>query len=671
MPDTVTGLLRTPGAMAVALCALVFAALFPALFGGFVWDDAVLGYSRTLREWSGLWRIWFEPGNIASEHHYWPVTYTSFWLEDKLWGLNAFSSHLVNILLHLANTLLLWQLLTRLAIPGAWLAAALFAVHPVHVEVAAWVIARKDLLATLFSLGCALVWLRFSPDDKAQPGLRHGAAVALLLIAALLSKSVAVTLPCTLLLLYWLQHGHLPRRVVLWATPLFLITAVITTFDLHFYRMQDPPSYDYSLVERVLIAAQALCFYAGKLLWPTNLTVIYPHWEPVSARGWLCLVVVIGVFALLGCLRRRLGHGPLTGVLFFVLTLLPVLGFVDFNHMTFSFVADRYQYLASAGLLAVAAGGTVRLARTLPRLSRRSLQLAVALGLGVLSWMSGQQVGIYRDPVHFYSHILTHNPQAHGMHANFSVALYHRGRMQEALEAGRVALEQEPDARHAPYTRHRAGVILAGLGQYAEAREQLRRALETDRDDIAADSQTQAEEAMEQGHYDRAIVFLQVLTEVRPQRASAWATLGEALGGAGRNEEAITALQQAIALAPYDPAIPTMHVLLAYSAEALGQGDRAQEHYRKALQRDANFLPAMVALAKLRFAQKHYPEALALLRRLTELAPDNALAHARLGATLAELGQIEDARDSLQRSLALDPKQTDARDWLRHLQDPR
>ena len=729
MQKSFTRKLLKAGPEAGALCALVFAALFPALFGGFVWDDNIFTDARAVQEWSGLWQIWFSPGDIRWEQHYWPVLYTSFWLEHKLWGLNPFSCHLINILLHLANTLLLWRLLARLAVPGAWLAAALFAVHPVHVEAAAWVIARKDLLATLFSLGCALVWLRFFSDDKAQPGLHHGAAVALLLVAALLSKSVAVTLPCALLLLYWQQHGRLPGRVVLWAAPLFLIAGGITAFDLYFYETQNPVPFSHSPVEKLLLAAQALCFYAGKLLWPADLAVIYPHWEPVSARGWLCLVAVIGVFVLLGCLHRRLGRGPLTGVLFFVLTLLPVLGFVDFSYMVLSFVADRYQYFASAGLLAVVAGGIVRLAHTLPLPSRRGLQLACVLGLGVLIWTSAQQATIYRDEIRFYSHITDRNPQAPRVHYHLSLALYQEGRAladteqadtahkkqyyQQAVEAMRKAIALEPDDGKA----HQAiGVLLAELGQYAEARKHLRTALALEPDDHSLHYNTglvltrlgqyseartylhkalegwrgrqnkqrrsrsvtqlppspslirkEAERALQQKRYEEAVLFFRVLTDIQPGQTPAWTGLGEALRGTGQHEEAITALQQAITLDPDTPITPTLHVLIAHSAQTLGQDDTAIAHYQQALEKNASLVAALEGLAGLQFARGRYPEALVSFRRLAELSPDSAQAHSNLGAVLAELGQTRAAMRSLQRALDLNPQLEAARANLQRL----
>ena len=131
------------------------------LWGGFVWDDIPCIKTDPVREVSGLWQIWFSPGAIENEYHYWPLVYTTFWLEHKLWGFDPTGYHIINVMLHLANTLLLWHLLRRLVVPGAWIVAAVFAVHPLHVESVAWVIERKDVLSGLFYLGAALVWMRF------------------------------------------------------------------------------------------------------------------------------------------------------------------------------------------------------------------------------------------------------------------------------------------------------------------------------------------------------------------------------------------------------------------------------------------------------------------------------------------------------------------------------
>ena len=150
---------------ALALGLLVVASYLPALEAGFVWDDTIFADEPVVHAWSGLWNIWFSPADIKKEGHYWPVVYTSFWLEHKLWGMNPLGYHAVNLLLHIANVLLIWRILGRLAVPGAWVIAAVFAVHPLHVESVAWVIERKDLLSALFYLTAALTQ---APDSTCR-----------------------------------------------------------------------------------------------------------------------------------------------------------------------------------------------------------------------------------------------------------------------------------------------------------------------------------------------------------------------------------------------------------------------------------------------------------------------------------------------------------------------
>ena len=164
---------------------MVIISYLPAmLWGGFVWDDNLCIKVDPVRDVSGLWQIWFSPSAIEEENHYWPLVYTTFWLEHKLWGFDPTGYHIVNVLLHLANTLLVWHLLRRLAVPGAWLVAAVFAVHPLHVESVAWIIERKDVLSGLFYLGVVLVWIRFVE----QPNPRWYVWSLVLYVAGLLSK---------------------------------------------------------------------------------------------------------------------------------------------------------------------------------------------------------------------------------------------------------------------------------------------------------------------------------------------------------------------------------------------------------------------------------------------------------------------------------------------------
>ena len=163
-------------------------AYLPAFSAGFLWDDRVFTEARAVREWSGLWTLWFRPSEIGNEAHYWPLVYSSFWLEHKLWGFDPAGYHAVNVLLHGANGVMLWRLARRLELPGAWLLAALFAVHPLHVESVAWVIERKDLLSGLFYLGAFGAWLRFA--EQPRGGGRHYALALALFVLGLLCKSM-------------------------------------------------------------------------------------------------------------------------------------------------------------------------------------------------------------------------------------------------------------------------------------------------------------------------------------------------------------------------------------------------------------------------------------------------------------------------------------------------
>ena len=191
----------------LALGLMAAVVYFPALWGDFLWDDIVLVDEPLIRKGTGLWSIWFQPWAMERENHYWPVVYTSFWLEHKLWGFTPLGYHLVNVLLHLVNSVLVWRLLSRLAVPAAWTVAALFAVHPLHVESVAWIIERKDLLSSLFYLTAVVAWFRFVE----MPGWGRYVLALALFTAGLLSKSVVVTLPAALLIWHcWKRGGVTP-----------------------------------------------------------------------------------------------------------------------------------------------------------------------------------------------------------------------------------------------------------------------------------------------------------------------------------------------------------------------------------------------------------------------------------------------------------------------------
>ena len=504
---------RRDALYAAALGLLVLLCYLPAmLWGGFVWDDNTYVKSDPVQEASGLWQIWFSPSAIEKEDHYLPLVYTTFWLEHKLWSFDPTGYHVVNVLLHLSNTLLVWHLMRRLAVPGAWVIAAVFAVHPLHVESVAWVVERKDVLSGLFYLVAVLTWLRFVE----KPNSRPYALPLVLYVVALLSKSIAVTLPAALLVGHWWQKGRIALVDVWRLVPFFAVGLIIVSNDMYFSRSIAPVSLEYSPVERVLIAAYALWFYVGKLLWPSGLVVIYPHWDvrPENLLAWGCLIAAVVLVVALWRYRQQLGRGPLAGVLFFAITLSPVLGLVDHNYMKYTFVADRYQYLAGIGVIAVVCGVVAHGARRLPDSWQKGAQIgavAVVVVLGMLTW---KQAGIYRDNETFWRYVIAHNPQARNAHLNLGASLRDQGRHTEALDIARVAVEQRPDHFKAHVL---VGEILNKLERFEEAEVHLRRAIEIHPKSINA-FRLLANALGEQERYDEMLQCLDRLLILDPKQ---------------------------------------------------------------------------------------------------------------------------------------------------------
>ena len=594
----------------VALGLLVIVPYLPAmLWGGLVWDDHLyLVEAEPVRELSGLWQIWFSPGELE-EHHYWPLTYATFWLEHKLWGFDPAGYHIVNVLLHLANTLLLWHLLRRLAVPGAWLVAAVFAVHPLHVESVAWVIARKDVLSGLFYLGALLAWLRFV--EQANPRWYVGSLV--LYAVGLLSKSIVVTLPVALLIVHWWKQGRVTSTDLLRLVPFGVVGLVIVLGDLSFYWSGTTTSFDYSFAERTLIAACALWFYAGKLLWPSGLAVVYPRWD-IHVADPLALVAAVVLVVALWYFRQRIGRGPLAGMLFFAVTLSPVLGFVDYNYMIYAFVADRFQYLAGIGVMAVVIGAAACGAGRLPDLWQKGARGVAAMVLVVLGMLTWQQASIYRDEETFNRHIIALNPLARNAHRHLGNALYKQGRYEEALDAYRVAAEQRPNYAK---VHGNLGMTLNKLERFEEAEAYLRRAIALD-----------------------------------PKTKRRYYHLGNALYGQGRYAEAVDAYRVAAEQHPDDARI---HSGLGVTLSGLGRFEEAEAHLRRAIALNPRHTEALYSLAKLRFKQQRYDEMLKLYQQIIDIDPTDALAYGDMGVALYLLGRNDEAMRSFDQALSLDP----------------
>ncbi len=444
------------GAALVVMVAVCYA---PTLRDGFIWDDdAHVTQNRTLRSLHGLWQIWFVPFSLPQ---YYPLVHTTFWIEYHLWGSNPIGYHAVNVLLHAASVLLLWRLLAQLRLPGAWLAAALFAVHPVQVESVAWVTERKNVLSLALVLASLVCYLRFAPADEGEPRgdvasmspnrrLRWYAGALFLFVAALLSKSVVASAPAVLLVIDWWKRGRISRRDVMPLIP-FLALGIAAGLHTAWLEKHDVGAagaeWAFSPIDRVLIAGRVAWFYAAKLVWPHPQMFFYPRWAIDSHAAWQYLYPLAALLLLVGLwlARKRIGRGPLAAALVFGGVLVPVLGFFNVYPFRFSFVADHFQYHASISLLVLFAAGAALVMRKLPGDAQGMLRLAAAAVLLVLAVVACRRTSVFHDPEVLYRDTIAKNPACVVAYSNLALFLGDQGRIEEALPLSREGVRLGPN----------------------------------------------------------------------------------------------------------------------------------------------------------------------------------------------------------------------------------
>ncbi|MGA3017904.1 MAG: hypothetical protein ABSF62_12355, partial [Bryobacteraceae bacterium] len=345
------------------LCATLVAYL-PALRGGLLWDDSSHVTRPDLQSLHGLWRIWFD---LGATQQYYPLLHSAFWMEHRIWGDAVLGYHLTNVTLHAASACLVVMIVRRLALPGAWLAGLVFALHPVSVEAVAWISEQKSTLSGVFYLASALAYLRC---DQSRRASRYWLALGLFVLA-LLTKTVTATLPGALLVVVWWQRGRIEwKRDLRPLLPWFALGAsagLCTAWVEKTFIGAKGADFTLTLVQRCLLAGRVICFYAGKLLWPRNLTFLYPRWN-IDPGEWWQYLFPAGVVALavgLWLVGRR-HRGPLAGLLIFAGTLFPVLGFLNVYPFRYSYVADHFQYLASLGIIVPVASALAIVAGRIP-----------------------------------------------------------------------------------------------------------------------------------------------------------------------------------------------------------------------------------------------------------------------------------------------------------------
>lgn len=527
-------------ALATLLVITTIITYLPALNADYIWDDDdYVTNNKLLLDMEGLQFIWV-PESLEITHRaprrtpqYYPVVFTSFWIEYQLWELNPRGYHLINVLLHACSALLLWRILTLLKIPGKWIGAGLiagiFALHPVQVESVAWITERKNILSGLLYLGAMLAYLRFESErDDAQSaeenrGVWGWYGLAFVLFAcALLSKSVTCSLPAALILVMLYQRKTLNIKRLLPLVPMFIFGFLIAMNTAGLEKEHVGAvgvDFDHTFIERCLIASKALLFYPIKILWPHPIIFIYPRWE-IDATNWLSywapgLVLFIAASLLLHYFRGR--RGPFLALAFFAGTVFPAIGFFNVYPHLFSFVADHFQYLAFIGVTVFVVSSAYSLIPNRPRLVTY-VGLAVLPILAALSfshssiyqneetlwratieknpqsWMSYNNLGkimlqrnLLKESETFLQQCLALRPEHFNAQSNLAEVLRRQGRLDEALNAITTALatgkalyedERRPSLVFLAKEYHQLGLIHAGLGQAAEAESAYRTSLE-------------------------------------------------------------------------------------------------------------------------------------------------------------------------------------------------
>jgi tetratricopeptide (TPR) repeat protein len=639
----------------LAACALILLtalAYLPVLNGraGYIWDDNThVTHNPALHDGQGLIDLWawgprafFDQTVKPATQQYYPVTFSSFWLEYQMWGLQPFGYHLDNVLLHLLSAFLIWIILRHLGFSDgvAFIAAALFAVHPVNVESVAWISERKNTLSLVLYLAAALCWIRWNKLDQCPlpPAAKPTRDFAwlfwacLLFTFALLAKSVTVTLPAALLLIAWYKRGKIRILDLLGTLPLFIIggiaswiTITIET-DKHYIGAYGE-DFNFGFLTRCLIAGRAVWFYLGSLLDPHKLIFIYPRWQldPHQAIQWIAPIAVVGVLIALFALRKKITRAPFAVAALFIISLAPALGFINFYPMQFSFVADHFQYIATIPIC-------IGLAVLFALLARRVHIPAIFAGLPLLALtiLAYSQSTMYHDEQTLYRVTLAKNPDAWMASENLAVLLVAEDPTKnypEVVRLYRQTLDKNP--RDAKAQSALAGTLLA-MRRFPEAEAAYHRAL--DLTPGAADLEGGLGAALLlQNKYDEAAAYYTLAAARASSNPEYFAGEGNALLHAGHPAEAEPQFRAAIALHTGDiafyqyclglalrdegrlgPALDAFHTSIKLNPQRvepfvesadilarLHEDGLAIEHFQSALHLQPDYIPAQVDLARL------------------------------------------------------------------------
>jgi tetratricopeptide (TPR) repeat protein len=640
------------------LVLAVILVYLPVGRAGFLWDDRLyITGSSYMGGLAGLKEIW--TSSVADIS---PMTFTTFWLEHALWGFNPLPYHMVNVVMHGACAVLLWQILRNLAVPGAWLGAALWALHPVEVESVAWVTEMKNTESGLFYLLSVLCYLQAPRAESSETGSSANGSYGLSLFwaaMAMASKSSTVVLPVVLCLCVWWRDGCWDWRNVTRVLPFVLLALAASALSIWTQKLQlaqlTDPQWARSWPERVVTAGVAIWFYLGKLIWPQELMSMYPRWR-IDAGQWESYLPVLAVIItlLVLWLKRKTWLRPVFFVFaYFIVALLPVLGLVDNYIFHYSLVFDHLQYLASMGPLALAGAAIARLASWF-RPEKNWLQPALATALlvilGCLSW---QRARAFESEESLWTDTLTKNPTSWTARYNLGVVFLGRGELDRAQVEFEKTLELFPNFDEGHLN---LGLTFLRKGETDPAIAQFRTALAID--PAYAEAHNDLGTALEKkGQKDAAETEFQKAAELNPGLATASYNLGLLLLQKGKTDEAMEQFERAVEA---DSNLAEAHAELGKLLAQKGQVDDAIGEYEKAVEINPNSESTQSNLGVALYQTGQKEEGTIHLQKAVEINPASAQAHNNLGNAFLENGQLDYAMAEYLKALAINPNLADA-----------
>jgi protein O-mannosyl-transferase len=630
-------------------------------------DDKYVTENRHVQ--AGLTRggiAWAFQSVYANNWH--PLTWLSHMLDCQLFATNPGGHHLTNLFLHIINTLLLFFVLKRMTdLPWrSAFVAALFAIHPLHIESVAWVAERKDVLSTLFFMLTVLAYVRYVE----RPGIYRYLAVPLFFAMGLMSKPMLVTMPFVLLLLDFWPLGRLHLEGSLFKTdgsglkaagdgdeirsvmglviekiPLFILAGASICVTLFAQWSGIAPIVSLPFATRISNALVSYISYTGKMIWPYDLAVFYPYPESIplwQVGGAVLLLILVTAAAVR--LRNRYPY-VIAGWLWYLGTLVPVIGLVQVGYQS---MADRYTYLPMIGLF-IAIAWIVPDLLVRWRFRRIALTALAVCVIAALMTASLFQIRYWQNSMTMFARALSVTKNNFVIETNMGASLAEQGKFGEAITHYQEALRIKPDDFEARYNLANA---LARQGKLDEAVSHYAGILQTQPDSAAVHNNMGI--ALSQlGRTDEAVDHFREAIRIKPDFQDAGSNLEKALMGQTRTKKSVA---EKVAIPPADPNSAEGQLRTGLSLFQEGKADEAIPKFEEALRLNPKLVAAHISLGLIMAQKRNLDKAIEYFRKALKIKPDIAEAHNSLGVALTYKGALDEAVEHFETALKINPK---------------